>query len=550
VTDLTTKEIKKAKVATWSELADRQPAYALVANVDLVIVRYDDKVSVLYGRCQHRGALMADATIVGHNIVCGVHNWDYRFDTGVSEYNNGEFLHKFGAWVDLDRDAIFVDENEIAAWHVANPQPYRRDQYQGLYADIHGTPDEPYNKYIRQLAKNGLSKWGHHGQVSAMGISLTELPRWEDINLVTGQLARRPLADEAEVGTELVIGPNAKKPLRLTIPLFVSDMSFGALSEEAKVALARGAELAGTGICSGEGGMLPEEQAENSRYFYELASAKFGWSLDKVKQVQAFHFKGGQGAKTGTGGHLPGNKVVGKIAQVRGLAEGTPAVSPPVFPDLVTVEDFQRVAAEVRETSGGIPIGFKLSAQHIEADIDFALTIGVDYIILDGRGGGTGAAPEIFKKNISVPTIPALARARRHLDQLGREDITLIITGGLRTESDFVKALALGADGVAVSNAAIQAIGCLGMRACHTNNCPVGIATQKKNLRARLIVEESAKQLQNYFEATVHLMQVLARACGHDQLNKFSLDDLTTYNRDMAYLTGVAYGGVVPLSRS
>jgi glutamate synthase domain-containing protein 2 len=149
-----------------------------------------------------------------------------------------------------------------------------------------------------------------------------------------------------------------------------------------------------------------------------------------------------------------------------------------------------------------------------------------------------------------VPTIPALARARRHLDQLGREDITLIITGGLRTESDFVKALALGADGVAVSNAAIQAIGCLGMRACHTNNCPVGIATQKKNLRARLIVEESAKQLQNYFEATVHLMQVLARACGHDQLNKFSLDDLTTYNRDMAYLTGVAYGGVVPLSRS
>ncbi|MCB0193397.1 MAG: alpha-hydroxy-acid oxidizing protein [Anaerolineae bacterium] len=537
----------RVKIATWSELKDRQPTYALVADVDLVIVRYDDNVSVLYGRCQHRGALMADGFIDGHNIICGVHNWDYRYDTGVSEYNNTEILHKFSAWIAPDADALYVDENEIIAWRVEHPQAYNRDDYLGLYADLHGTPDEPHNKYIKHLAKNGLKKWGHHGQVSAMGVSMTELPRWEDINLVTAQLARRPLTDEAKVGTELIIGPKARKPLRLEIPLFVSDMSFGALSEEAKVALARGAQQAGTGICSGEGGMLPEEQAENSRYFYELASARFGWRLDKVKDVQAFHFKGGQGAKTGTGGHLPGNKVVGKIAQVRELPEGTPAISPATFPDLQTVDDYKNLADEVRDISGGIPIGFKLSAQHIEEDIDFALAVGVDYVILDGRGGGTGAAPNIFKHNISVPTIPALARARKHLDQAGRDEVTLIITGGLRTESDFVKALALGADGVAVSNAALQAIGCLGMRACHTNNCPVGIATQKSHLRARLVIDKSAGQLKNYFEATVHLMQVLARACGHNHLNQFSINDLTTYNRDMAYLTGISYGGIVPL---
>jgi glutamate synthase domain-containing protein 2 len=540
-------EIKKVAVAAWSQLADRAPTYALVAGVDLVVIRYDDQVSVLYGRCQHRGALMADGTIVGQNIVCGVHNWDYRYDTGVSEYRNEEYLHKFKAWIDLEANAVYVDEQEIITWRISHPQPYQRDQYQGLYADLHGGPEEPYNKYIRTLAKNGLKQWGHHGAVSAMGVPLTELPRWEDINLVTGQLARRPLLDEADVGTELIVGPNAKKPLRLELPLLVSDMSFGALSEEAKTALALGAEMAGTGICSGEGGMLPEEQAANSRYFYELASARFGWHIENVAKVQAFHFKGGQGAKTGTGGHLPGNKVVGKIAQVRELAEGTPAISPATFIDLVSIQDFQRVAAEVREVSGGIPVGFKMSAQHVEEDIDFALAVGVDYIILDGRGGGTGAAPDIFKKNISVPTIPALARARRHLDKRGRRDITLIITGGLRTESDFVKALALGADGVAIANSALQAIGCLGMRACHTNNCPVGIATQKKHLRARLIVEESAKQLKNYLEATVHLMQVLARACGHSHLNQFSLDDLTTYKRDMAYLAGIPYGGVTPL---
>ena len=305
-----------------------------------------------------------------------------------------------------------------------------------------------------------------------------------------------------------------------------------------------GAESAGSGICSGEGGMLPEEQSANRRYLYELASGKFGWSLDKVKHVQAFHFKGGQGAKTGTGGHLPGEKVVGKIAQVRGLDVGQSAISPPRFPDLRTPADFRQVADEVREASGGIPVGFKLSAQHIEEDIDFALEASADYIILDGRGGATGAAPEIFKQNISVPTMVALARARHHLDKVGASDVSLVITGGLRTESDFVKAMALGADAVAVSNAALQAIGCLGMRACHTNNCPVGIATQKTHLRERLVVAASAKRLQNWFEATVHLMQVLARACGHNHLDQFEMRDLSTVNLDISKLTGIRYAGV------
>jgi glutamate synthase domain-containing protein 2 len=168
----------------------------------------------------------------------------------------------------------------------------------------------------------------------------------------------------------------------------------------------------------------------------------------------------------------------------------------------------------------------------------------VDYIILDGRGGGTGAAPIIFRDNISVPTIPALARARRHLERSGRGDVTLVITGGLRKPADFIKALALGADAVAVSNAAMQAIGCIAMRACHTNNCPVGIATQKPHLVSRLVVEKSAERLANFFSASVELMQVMARACGHDHLSKFNAEDLTTWKKDMADLSGVAYGGV------
>ena len=535
--------MKKTVIATLNKIENRKPQYALVGEVDLVVVRFDDEVSVFYGRCLHRGALMSDGFVQGNNLICGVHYWDYRLDSGVSEYNNREALPKFTSWIEDGK--ICVDADEIAQWAEKNPQPFNRERYLGLYADTsHGTDEEPYNGLIQQYARDGLSKTGHHGKVDAMGVPRTKLPDWDDIQLLTAQLHRPPLLDEAEVGTGVVIGPNAQKPLHLDIPLFVSDMSFGALSEPAKAALARGAELAGTGICSGEGGMLPEEQAENSRYFYELASARFGFSWDKLEKVQAFHFKGGQGAKTGTGGHLPGSKVKGKIAKVRGLNEGESAISPPRFPDWTEPAQIRDFADEVRDRTGGIPIGYKLSAQHIEKDIDAALEVGVDYIILDGRGGGTGAAPIIFRDNISVPTIPALARARRHLDQIARPDVTLVITGGLRKPADFIKALALGADAVALSNSAMQAIGCIAMRACHTNNCPVGIATQKPHLVSRLVIEKSARQLTNFFQASVELMQVMARACGHDHLSKFNADDLTTWKREMADLSGISFGGI------
>jgi len=411
-------------------------------------------------------------------------------------------------------------------------------------ADATSTPEEPHVAFIHELAKNGLSKLGHHGEMGAMGVPGKDLPKWDDIQFVTGQMATKPLLDEASVGTELIIGKKSKKPLTLKIPIFVSDMSFGALSEESKISLAKGAEEAGTGICSGEGGMLPEEQQSNSRYFYELASAKFGYSEDKLKNVQAFHFKGGQGAKTGTGGHLPGSKVKGKISEVRQIKEGHDAISPSTFTDLNTVEDFKKFSDRVRKVTGGIPIGFKLSAQHIEEDIEFAVQASADYIILDGRGGGTGAAPLIFRNNISVPTIPALARARHYLDKKGYDHVTLIITGGLRTPADYAKALAMGADGVAISNSAMQAIGCVGARMCNTNNCPAGIATQKPELRKKIVIADASKKLARFFDASTELMKILARACGHDHLSKLSQSDLTTWKREMSDLSGVKFSGL------
>ncbi|WP_298544551.1 glutamate synthase-related protein [uncultured Aquimarina sp.] len=534
---------KPVAIAQISNLENKQPTHALVNGLDLVIVKFDQEISVLYGRCLHRGALMADGHVDGHNLICGVHGWDYRVDTGISEYNNKEILHKFNT--KIEGDNLYVDEIEIDAYLANQPQPFNRDEYLGAYADTHPEDTEPYTGYIKELAKNGLKNLGHHGFSASMGVDRNTLPKWNDIQFLPAQLASRPLLDHEEVTTKVVIGPKSKKPLHLDIPLFVSDMSFGALSREAKIALSRGAEMAGTGICSGEGGMLPQEQENNTKYFYELASAQFGFSWDKLDKVQAFHFKGGQGAKTGTGGHLPGNKVSKEIAEVRGLNQGETAISPATFPDFHGVKDFKAFAEQVRDRTGGIPIGFKIAASHIEKDIQFALDVGVDYIILDGRGGGTGSAPTILRDNINVPTIPALARARKYLDKVGATDVTLIITGGLRIAEDFAKAMMLGADAIAVSNSALQAIGCLGMRACGSNNCPVGIATQKESLRSRLIIESSAKQLYNYFDATNDLIKVIARACGYDDVSKFNQDDLSTFDRDMHKLTGINYAGVL-----
>ncbi len=534
---------KPVKIANFEELQEKEPTQAQVLGTDLVVIKYGGEVSVLYGRCLHRGALLSDGYVAGHNLICGLHHWDYRYDTGVSEYAPDERLRKFS--YAIDDGGLFVDEQEVEEFEDKEiPPRFNEDEYLGKYQDTHPEAPEPYNRYIQSLARDGLKQFGHHGETTAMGVERDLLPVWNDIQFLPAQLSRKPLLDEEEVDSSVVIGPNARKPVKLAIPLFVSDMSYGALSREAKIALSKGAEMAGTGICSGEGGMMEDEQSANSNYFYELASGKFGFSWDKLKSVQSFHFKAGQGAKTGTGGHLPGHKVIGEIAKVRGIEEGTPAISPATFTDIKTASEFAAFSEKVREKTGGIPVGFKMAASRIEEDIDFALEAGADYIILDGRGGGTGAAPIVLRNHINVPTIPALARARKHLDKAGADGVSLIVTGGLRVPSDFAKALAMGADAVAVSNAALQAIGCLGMRACHTDNCPVGIASQKEKLRSRLIVDKSAERLYNFFSATVDLMKVIARAVGQNSLSKLDMDDLTTFSHEMHLLTGIKYAGV------
>ena len=405
------------------------------------------------------------------------------------------------------------------------------------------TAEEPSVEFIHQLAEQGNKASGYHGPTVAMGVPRERLPSWDGLQLLTAQLARQPLADDADIDTAVTIGPRAKKPLQLEIPLLVTDMSYGALSPEAKIALAKGAEQSGTAICSGEGGMLPEEQQECSRYLFELGTGMFGFSDEVLKKVQAFHFKAGQAAKTGVGGRLPGHKVDERIAEVRNVEPGVAANSPAAFLTLSNSSDFASLANDVREKTNGIPIGFKMSAQRLEEDLAFAVEAGADYIILDGRGGGTGATPRLLRDHIGIPLLAALPRARRWLDANGHQDITLVATGGLRTPPDFIKAVALGADAIAVGNSAIQAIGCVAARICNTNNCPSGVATQDEELRSRLKPYEAGQRLARFFGSSVELLKMYARACGHQRLADFSQADVATCDRSLADLTGVRFAG-------
>ena len=375
--------------------------------------------------------------------------------------------------------------------------------------------------------------------ISAMG---TKLPvtSWNDILILGSQLDKMPLFDDEEVSLKTVIGKNAKKPMVLESPIFVSHMSFGALSKEAKTALAIGTSRVKTAICSGEGGILPEEFENSYQYIFEYVPNKYSVNDENLKKVSAIEIKIGQGTKPGMGGHLPAEKVTEEIAKIRGKNLHEDVISPSKFKEITDKEDLKKLVSELRERSEGRPIGIKIAAGHIEKDLEFACSAKPDFITIDGRGGATGASPKIIKDATTVPTIYALYRARKYLDE-HNEDISLVITGGLRTSSDFAKAIAMGADAVAIATAAMIAIGCQQYRSCNSGKCPVGIGTQDPELRKRFHIEESSKRLENYFNVVNEELRTFARITGNDDIHKLSNYEIVTTNNEISKNTNIKH---------
>jgi len=385
-------------------------------------------------------------------------------------------------------------------------------------------------------------------KISVTGESIIEPMRttrevisYDDILIKGAQLAKIPLNHDEPVNTKTIIGPKAKYPLVIETPIYITHMSFGALSKEVKIALAKGSAVVRTAMCSGEGGILQESFDNAYKYIFEYIPNQYSVTDENLKKVDAIEIKIGQSVKPGMGGHLPAEKVTKEIAMIRGYPEGTDIISPSHFEDIKNKDDLKMKVDWLRKKSGGKPIGIKIAAGHIEADLEIAVFAEPDFITIDGRPGATAAAFRHVKQATSVPTVFALYRARKFLDDNGINDISLIITGGHRVSSDFAKALAMGADAVAIGTAALMACACQQYRLCDTGKCPVGVTTHDPELRARLKVDISAKKLENFLHVSTDELKDFARLTGNNDVHGLNINDLCTTNSEISNHTEIEH---------
>lgn len=386
---------------------------------------------------------------------------------------------------------------------------------------------------IHQMAITGESR------TSAMYTDLP-MPNWDDILILGNQLNPQPLEADIEVNTRTVIGKTADKPLIIETPIYITHMSFGALSKETKIALAKGSAKLKTAQGSGEGGILPEEMKNAYKYIFEYVPNKYCATPENLRNADAIEIKIGQSTKPGLGGQLQGEKVTKEISEVRGMPLGEDIHSPATIPEVNSKEDLRELVDDLRVKSKGRPIGLKFAAGRIEDDMKHVLYAEPDFITVDGRGGSTGASPKIIRDSTSVPTIYALSRARRYLDE-HESDITLTITGGLRVSSDFAKALAMGADAIAIGTAAMIAVACQQYRICDTGDCPMGVATQDENLRKRLNISKASKRVENFLKVSTEELKIFSRITGHKNVHDLNINDLCTLNSEISDYTSIVH---------
>src|SRR5215813_9041702 len=389
------------------------------------------------------------------------------------------------------------------------------------------------------------------------------LPSFDDLTFIPCTLTRVPLEGYRErCSTRTVLGTRfASKPLELDIPIMVTGMSYGALSYNAKVALARAATKAGTSTTTGDGGMLPAERENSRALVYEVLPSRYGLNVHHLQMANAIELTVGQGAKPGTGGLLLESKVSDEIAAMRDLPPGVDQRSPCRHPDWLGPDDMVLKIEELREaTDWRVPIFVKMGASRVYDDVKLAAKAGADVVVIDGMEGGTGASPDLLQEHTGIPTLAAVCEARAALEELGLYGVVqLIIAGGLRHGSDMAKAMALGADACYVGTAALIALNCnkplyvedyraigaapYACHHCHTGRCPVGITTQDPELMKRLDIDAGAERVVNFFHAMTLEIQMLARACGKRDVHDLEPEDLRALTLEASLIAGVPLAG-------
>jgi len=412
------------------------------------------------------------------------------------------------------------------------------------------------NSEIRRAAESGI--YDIRG-----GGAKRRVPHFDDLVFLGASISRYPLEGYREkCETAVTLGTRfAKKPIELKIPITIAGMSFGALSGQAKEALGRGATLAGTSTTTGDGGMTPEERGHSDKLVYQYLPSRYGMNPDDLRRADAIEIVVGQGAKPGGGGMLLGQKITERVAGMRDLPEGIDQRSACRHPDWTGPDDLEIKILELREiTNWEKPIYVKIGGSRPYFDTALAIKSGADVIVLDGMQGGTAATQDVFIEHVGLPTLACIRPAVQALQDLNmHREVQLVVSGGIRNGADVAKALALGADAVAIGTAALVALGDndpkwedeyrkLGTTYgayddWHEGADPAGITTQDPGLAARLDPVEGGRRLRNYLNVLTLECQTLARACGKSHVHNLEPEDLCALTMEAAAMAQVPLAG-------
>lgn len=377
--------------------------------------------------------------------------------------------------------------------------------------------------------------------------STRRYPSFDDLLVLPSQLSRLSIDTYREdCRTQTVLGTRfAKKPLIIETPIMISGMSYGALSKEAKTALAKSTQIVGTSINNGEGGLLPEERDNSYKQVVQITPSRFGFSLKNIEAADAIEIICGIGAKPGLAGHLMGSKITQEIAAFRQIPEGIDLHSHPRHGDIFGADDMVLKIQELRDvTDWQIPIFVKIAAGRVKEDVKIAAKTGADGIVIDGSEAGTGAAPVIASTHLGIPTLPALVQAVRALEEMGvKNEVSLVVSGGIKDGADVAKAIALGADAVAIGTGAMIAMGCAVCLRCHEGKCAFGIGTQDPERRKRLDIDDAARRVANYIQGMTYEATILAKAAGKTALANLEREDLRALNLEACAMTGIPLVG-------
>lgn len=387
-----------------------------------------------------------------------------------------------------------------------------------------------------------------NGQYRIRGCaSPRKFPSFDDLMILPGQMTRMPIDTyREECATRTVLGARyAKHPLVIETPIMIAGMSFGALSKEAKAALAKATAMVGTVISNGEGGLLPEEIKYSYRQSIQILASRMGFDRRSLEVADMLEVLYGIGAKPGLSGHLMGEKITEEVAQIRKIPVGIDLHSHPRAGDSFGADDMVVKMQQLRElTNWETPIFAKIAAARVREDIKIAVKIGFDGIILDGCTAGTGAAPTMASDHLGIPAMPALVQAVKVMEEMGvKDEMSIIISGGVKDGADVAKALAIGADAVAIGTAAMVAMGCRVCMNCQSGRCAYGIGTQDPELRKNLDVDQAAEKVANYIKGMTAEAILLAKAAGKTALKNLEPEDLRACTLEAAAMTGIPLVG-------